>query len=206
MALKKRGFHVDRILNQQREERMRLKAEAVRDRDRERSEQPSPATILSNTQNNTSGTKAILPPSGSTQYPNGSDKASSETDSLISIPDSSLTPGPGPSSADSKRRPSMLEKFRQARASRNPSISSSSASTRHEGQGPSMPGAFGPMSPSPPRGAGQGLGIGAGAGDGGMAMGPGRGTKSTKRVSDARAQVLVVNTVIVTAQERDGRC
>lgn len=32
MALKKRGFNVDRILNQQREERLRLQAEAVRER------------------------------------------------------------------------------------------------------------------------------------------------------------------------------
>ena len=34
MALKKRGFNVDRILNQQREEKLRIQAEAVRDRER----------------------------------------------------------------------------------------------------------------------------------------------------------------------------
>lgn len=33
MALKKRGFNVDRILNQQREERLRIQAEAVRERE-----------------------------------------------------------------------------------------------------------------------------------------------------------------------------
>lgn len=34
MALKKRGFNVDRILNQQREERLRLQAETARDREK----------------------------------------------------------------------------------------------------------------------------------------------------------------------------
>jgi hypothetical protein len=34
MALKKRGFNVDRILNQQREEKLRVQAEAVRDREK----------------------------------------------------------------------------------------------------------------------------------------------------------------------------
>ncbi|ORX36563.1 hypothetical protein BD324DRAFT_452712 [Kockovaella imperatae] len=34
MALKKRGFNVDRILNQQREEKLRLKAESARDREK----------------------------------------------------------------------------------------------------------------------------------------------------------------------------
>jgi hypothetical protein len=34
MALKKRGFNVDRILNQQREERLRIQAESVRDKEK----------------------------------------------------------------------------------------------------------------------------------------------------------------------------
>lgn len=36
MHLKKRGFNVDRILNQQREERLRVKAEAARDQEKQR--------------------------------------------------------------------------------------------------------------------------------------------------------------------------
>jgi hypothetical protein len=35
MALKKRGFNVERILNQQREEKLRVQAEAVRDREKQ---------------------------------------------------------------------------------------------------------------------------------------------------------------------------
>ncbi len=38
MALKKRGFNVDRMLNQQREEKLRLQAETMRDRERAISE------------------------------------------------------------------------------------------------------------------------------------------------------------------------
>jgi hypothetical protein len=50
MALKKRGFNVDRILNQQREERLRLQAEAVRDREKtvaESPKHPSSAAVIS---------------------------------------------------------------------------------------------------------------------------------------------------------------
>lgn len=46
MALKKRGFNVDRMLNQQREERLRLQAEAVRDREKTKSTEDAKASSM----------------------------------------------------------------------------------------------------------------------------------------------------------------
>ena len=47
MALKKRGFNVDRILNQQREERLRLQAEKIRDREKHAGEAGPAADAVS---------------------------------------------------------------------------------------------------------------------------------------------------------------
>jgi hypothetical protein len=104
MALKKRGYNVDRILNRQREDRLRLRAEAVRDREK---------AIEQETQNRQSQSQSIgqiqdQPPPA---YDDGRRRSS------VSVSGKSAA-GASTDSSES-RKLGLLERLRKGKSSRN---------------------------------------------------------------------------------------
>jgi len=160
MALKKRGFNVDRILNQHREERLRVQAETARDREALAKE------------------KATASPKQIDAGP----KDHSDTESKISKhPDTasgSVVDGLG-------GKKGLMERFRGSfKDAKGNDLPASNTAT------PSMPGGFGGLGKGKFGGGFGGLsglgGMSGGAGGGQASLGAGAGgsaTQSTKRVS-----------------------
>lgn len=155
MALKKRGFNVDRILNQQREERLRLQAESVRDRekaavDRKIADEAKASSMIPWPKDN-DDTQSLLSDGGQS---NQSTAVASDT-------------GGG---AGGKTK-SLFDRLKGKRGDRS----------SMDG-GMSMPGGMPGMPPMSGSGVG---GFGGGMGGSSSSSGGGGGGKSTKRVRTA---------------------
>lgn len=167
MALKKRGFNVDRILNQKREEKMRLQAEAVRDR-----EKNAAAAAEAKANADAKASSAIPWP--------GSDATSSRPESVMSSntapPDyesrlssqtDRMSTGNGDNDHASGKGKGFLDRLRGRK--------SSGTGAGSTGGMPSMPGGFGSL------GAGVQDAINrAGGGGLGMHAGPRPGVSTTR--------------------------
>ncbi|KAK4683722.1 hypothetical protein P7C73_g6509, partial [Tremellales sp. Uapishka_1] len=118
LALKKRGFNVDRILNQQREEKLRIRAEAMRDREKQASIGEAPSV-----------------PARPEESIRSSDAQSIISD--ITTTEKSRTP-----SVKSRTKPSIMDKIRNSKGFSNLLSGENGVGT------PQPPGAYHGASPS----------------------------------------------------------
>ena len=177
MALKKRGYNVDRILNQQREEKLRVQAEVARDREKQAAAAAEAKAAEDAKASSVLGWPQQWRPESAVTASGGATSNRPEGDGAVERTPSINSNG---TETSPKRGRNLMDRLR----GRKPSLTGSSGLGGSSGGMPGMPGGFGSLGTGLMADAMSRAGGGA-SGNGGGAAGPVAPGVSTKRVSRA---------------------